>query len=261
MWPPLPGGTWVIDLDGVVWITGRPIPGVDEAVARLRGAGVRPLFATNNSSPTRATLRRQLAHCGVTAGDDDVLSSADVAAGMLRPGTTALVLGDDGVVEALGARGVVVVPEPPAEAVVVGWTRAFTFDAVARAAGAVRAGARLLGTNEDPTFPTPDGLVPGAGALLAAVATAAEAVPEVAGKPHRPTADAIVARVPAGELRVMVGDRPATDGALAAQLGIPFALVLSGVTPAGEDAREAGAAATAKDLASLVRTALDETAR
>ena len=59
----------------------------------------------------------------------------------------------------------------------------------------------------------------------------------------------------------MVGDRPATDGALAAQLGIPFALVLSGVTPAGEDAREAGAAATAKDLASLVRTALDGTAR
>jgi ribonucleotide monophosphatase NagD (HAD superfamily) len=145
--------------------------------------------------------------------------------------------------------------------VVVGWTRAFTFDAVARAAGAVRAGARLLGTNEDPTFPTPDGLVPGAGALLAAVATAAEAVPEVAGKPHRPTADAIGARVPAGELRLMVGDRPATDGALAAQLGIPFALVLSGVTPAGEDSEGTGAAATAKDLATLVRTALDGPAR
>jgi HAD superfamily hydrolase (TIGR01450 family) len=257
MWPPPPGGTWVVDLDGVVWITGRPIPGVDEAVARLRGAGVRLLFATNNSAPTHAELQRRLARCGVTAGDADVLSSADVAAGMLDPGTTALVLGDDGVVEALGARGVVVVPEPPADAVVVGWTRGFTFDAVARAAAAVRSGARLLGTNEDPTFPTPEGLVPGAGALLAAVATAAEVVPEVAGKPHRPTAEAITARVPPGELRVMVGDRPSTDGALAAQLGIPFALVFSGVTPAGEDVEGAGAAATAKDLASLVRNALD----
>ena len=58
MWPPPPGGTWVVDLDGVVWLAGRPIPGVDEAVARLRGAGVRVLFATNNSSPTRAELRR-----------------------------------------------------------------------------------------------------------------------------------------------------------------------------------------------------------
>ena len=230
MWPPPPAGTWVIDLDGVVWLTGRPIPGVDEAVARLRGAGVRVLFATNNSAPTRAELHRRLARCGITADDADLLSSADVAAGMLAPGSSAVVLGDDGVVEALSGRGVEVVPEGPADAVVVGWTRSFSFDSVARASAAVRAGARLVGTNEDPTYPTPDGLVPGGGAILAAVATAAEVTPEVAGKPHRPTADAITARVTPGDLRVMVGDRPATDGALAAQLGIPFALVLSGVT-------------------------------
>jgi NagD protein len=260
MWPPPPGGTWVIDLDGVVWLTGRPIPGGDEAVARLRGAGVRPLFATNNSAPTRAELRHRLEHSGISVGDADVLSSAATAAGMLAPGTTALVLGGDGVVEALGDRGVLVVPEPPADAVVVGWTRSFTFDSVSLAAAAVRAGSRLIGTNADPTFPTPDGLVPGAGALLAAVATAAEVTAEVAGKPSRPTADAISARVPPGELRVVVGDRPATDGALAAQLGVPFGLVLSGVTPAGEIPEGAGAAATAKDLATLVRTALDGTA-
>jgi HAD superfamily hydrolase (TIGR01450 family) len=260
MWPPPPGGTWVIDLDGVIWLTGRPIPGVDEAVARLRAAGVRVLFATNNSAPTRAELHRRLDHCGITADDADLLSSADVAAGMLAPGTSALVLGDDGVVEALGARGVVVVPEPPADAVVVGWTRAFTFDAVAQAATAVRNGARLVGTNEDPTHPTPDGLLPGAGALLAAVSTAAETAPEVAGKPHRPTADAIATRVPPAELRVIVGDRPATDGALAAQLGVPFALVLSGVTASGRVPDGAGQAATAPDLLTLVRTVFDRTA-
>ncbi len=76
--------------------------------------------------------------------------------------------------------------------------------------------------------------MPGAGAILAAVVTAAGQSAEVAGKPHRPTADAIAARVGSGELRVMVGDRPSTDGALAAQLGIPFGLVLSGVTKKGE---------------------------
>ena len=166
--------------------------------------------------------------------DDDLLRSADVAAGLLQSGTTAVVLGDDGIIEALGARGVRVVPEGPADAVVVGWTRGFTFERVDQASRAVREGARLIGTNGDPTFPTPDGLVPGAGALLAAVATAAETTPEVAGKPHRPTADAILARVAADELRVMVGDRPATDGALATQLGIPFALVFSGVTREGD---------------------------
>lgn len=248
----------MLDLDGVVWLSGRPIPGVDEAVARLRGAGVRVVFATNNSAPTRAELRRRLDHCGIGATDEDLLRSADVAAGLLQPGTTALVLGDDGIIEALGNRGVTVVPDGPADAVVVGWTRGFTFDAVDRAARAVRAGARLIGTNEDATFPTPDGLVPGAGALLAAVATAAETTPEVAGKPHRATADALTRMVPEGDLRVMVGDRPATDGALAAQLGIPFALVYSGVTregdpPAPGPAAQAEPAATAKDLLALVK--------
>jgi HAD superfamily hydrolase (TIGR01450 family) len=243
----------VLDLDGVVWLSGRPIPGVDEAVARLRGAGVHVLFATNNSAPTRAELKKQLVHCGITATDADLLRSADVAAGLLAPGTTAVVLGEDGVLEALADRGVTVVPEGPADAVVVGWTRKFTYDDLARAVAAVRAGARFVATNADPTYPTPDGLIPGAGSILAAVATGAEVEPEVAGKPHRPTADAIAALVPPGELRVMVGDRPSTDGELAAQLGIPFALVLSGVTPPGEIPAGLDAAATAADLPTLVR--------
>jgi HAD superfamily hydrolase (TIGR01450 family) len=256
MWPPPPGGTWVLDLDGVVWLSGRPIPGVDEAVARLRGAGIRVLFATNNSAPTRAELKKQLAHCGITAADADLLRSADVAAGLLAPGTTAVVLGEDGVLEALADRGVTVVPEGPADAVVVGWTRRFTYDDLARAVAAVRAGARFVATNADATYPTPDGLIPGAGSILAAVATGAESEPEVAGKPNRPTADAIAALVPAGELRVMVGDRPSTDGALAAQLGIPFALVFTGVTPPDRIPAGTDTAATAADLPTLVRQTL-----
>ena len=256
MWPPPPRGTWVVDLDGVVWLAGKPIPGVDEAVARLRGVGVRVLFATNNALPTRAELHRQLAHCGITTDDGDLLRSADVAAGMLAPGSTAVVLGGDGVLEALAARGVTVVPEGPADAVVVGLTRAFTYDGLARAVAAVRGGARLVGTNEDATYPTPEGLVPGAGALLAAVVTASGVTAEVAGKPHRPTADAIVARVDPEDLRVMVGDRPSTDGALAAQLDIPFALVLSGVTRKGEVPPDADPAVVAPDLLGLVHRAL-----
>jgi 4-nitrophenyl phosphatase len=174
---------------------------------------------------------------------------------MVPRDSTALVLADDGVREALIGRGVTLVEAAPADAVVVGWTRSFTFAAIDGAARAVREGARLIGTNEDPTYPTPDGLLPGAGALLAAVATAAETTPEVAGKPHRPTVDAIEAR--ATDLRAMVGDRPSTDGALAAQLGVPFALVLSGVTEASETPTDPAPATVARDLATLVRTVLE----
>jgi HAD superfamily hydrolase (TIGR01450 family) len=257
MWPPPSGGTWVIDLDGVIWLTGEPIDGVAAAVDALHDAGIRTLFATNNSSPTREELHRRMANCGIVAADDDLLSSADVVADMLPVGSSALVLADDGVREALTHRGVRLVEQGPADAVVVGWTRAFTFGAIAGAADAVRAGARLVGTNEDPTHPTPHGLLPGAGALLAAVATAAETSPEVAGKPHPPTAEAIRARVSQGELRVMVGDRPATDGALAEQLGVPFALVLSGVTDRDSVPSDPPPATVAADLADLVRTFLD----
>jgi 4-nitrophenyl phosphatase len=161
---------------------------------------------------------------------------------------------DDGVREALTARGVTIVPSGRADAVVVGWTRSFTFDSIDQAARTVREGARLIGTNEDPTHPTPHGLSPGAGALLAAVATAAETVPEVAGKPHLPTADAIKAR--ASDLSMMVGDRPSTDGALATQLDIPFSLVLSGVTAAAAVPTDPAPHAIAPDLATLVQTLL-----
>jgi glycerol-1-phosphatase len=244
----------VIDLDGVIWLTGHPIERVDQAVKTLRAAGIRTLFATNNSAPTRAELHTRLQNCGITADDADLLTSADVAAEMLPTGSTALVLADEGVREALTTRGISMVEAGPADAVVVGWTKDFTFDSIAEAARTVRAGARLIGTNEDPTHPTPHGLVPGCGALLAAVATAAETTPEVAGKPHRPTADAIRAR--AQDLSVMVGDRPSTDGALAQQLGLPFALVLSGVTDAGSVPTNPAPDVVAADFAALVETIL-----
>jgi HAD superfamily hydrolase (TIGR01450 family) len=242
-----------------VWLTGRPIPGSDEAVATLRGAGVRVLFATNNSAPTKAELHRRLRACGITAPDEDVLTSADVAAGMLTPGSTALVVGEDGVVESLANRGVTVVQEGAADTVVVGLDQHLTYEDLARAAKAVRGGARLVATNDDATLPTPSGPVPGAGSIVAAVSVASDARPEIAGKPHRATADAIESRVPAGELRAVVGDRPSTDGALAAQLGVPFALVLSGVTARADEGDLPGGvepAAIESDLLALVRGCL-----
>ncbi|MGH9088515.1 MAG: HAD-IIA family hydrolase [Acidimicrobiales bacterium] len=222
------GSTWVLDLDGVVWLTGEPIRGAGPAVERLRRSGVRVLFATNNSSPTTAEVVARLERCGVGTTADDVVNSAQAAATLVDPGSSVLTLADDGVAEALTARGVRVVDDGPADAVIVGWTRRFDFDRLARATTAVLDGARLIGTNADPTLPTPAGPLPGAGSLLAAVSTATGVEPQVAGKPHQPLAQLITDRV--GEVAVVVGDRTTTDGLLARRLRAPFALVLSGVT-------------------------------
>ncbi len=217
-------GTWVIDLDGVIWLTGEPIEGVDTAVEALRAAGIRTLFATNNSAPTRAELHARMKNCGITAADEDLLTSADVAAEMLPVGTTALVLADGGVREALLARGVTIVESGPVDAVVVGWTRGFTFDAIAEAATRVREGARpdrhQRGPDpSDAARAAPRGRGPAGGGVHCGRDHARgrrEAAP-----PHRRRHQG-----PGDDLTMMVGDRPSTDGALAGQLGIPFALVL-----------------------------------
>jgi glycerol 3-phosphatase-2 len=249
-WPPAPGGTWVIDLDGVMWLAGEPITGSPEAVARLRGAGIRTVFATNNSSPTDEDLLERLRRAGITASVSDLVTSAHAVATMLAPGERAVVVADPGVRAALEARGVREVEEGPADAVVVGWTRRFDFELLAKGATWVRAGARLVGTNDDPSHPTPTGLLPGSGALLAAVASAAEVQPEVAGKPFPPMANLISSRF--ADVRVVVGDRPSTDGLLARRLGVLYALVLSGVTTDVDGPLQPTPDAVAPDLGTLV---------
>ena len=248
-------GTWAIDLDGVVWLSGEPIAGSGDALGRLRAAGVRPIFVSNNSSPTIGELIERLGRAGIEADAGDIVTSAQAAVELVEPGRRVLVVGDAGLREALAGRRVELVddtagaePHTP-DVVFVGWTRHFDFDVLAAASSAVRAGARLIGTNDDATLPTPAGLQPGAGSLLAAVATASGVAPEVAGKPHEPIARLVERR--AGQVSVVVGDRPSTDGALARQLGASFALVLSGVTKAGDEAARHGADLVAADLAGV----------
>lgn len=255
-WPPAGPGLWVIDLDGVVWLAGEPIAGAADAIKDLRANGNDVLFATNNASPTVSELLARLARAGILAGPDDLVTSAQAAAALVESGWRVLPLADRGVFEALEARPVTIVDRAPADAVVVGWTRHFDFEGIARAMRAVRDGARLIGTNEDPTHPTPDGLLPGSGALLAAVATASGAVPLVAGKPHEPFASLVrsVASDRGLDIVAVVGDRPSTDGLLAHELGAPYALVLSGVTaahPAGEAGRGEHCESGKKDSVSL----------
>lgn len=242
--------TWALDLDGVVWLAETPIRGAPEAVARLRRRGERVVFLTNNSSPTVGDYVKKLDGMGIPTEAEDVLTSAQAAARLLEPGTTALLCAGPGVAEALEARRVRVVHHGPADAVVVGWHKDFDFDRLAAATAAIHGGARLVGTNEDATYPTPEGQLPGGGALLAAVATAGGVVPTVAGKPHQAMADLVAERV--GAVEVMVGDRPSTDGLFARRLQARFALVLSGVTSPFDLPVEPTPDEVAADLAALV---------
>lgn len=248
--------TWLLDCDGVVWLADEAIPGAAKAVSALRDSGIRVVLLTNNSFPRRSDHLAKLARMGIATQPEDILSSAMAAAFLLEPGERALVLGGPGVVEELRARGVETLRPNDGtdfgtlDAVVVGMDPSFDYAALAKAATAIHGGARLIGTNEDSTFPSPVGLLPGAGSLLAAVARAAGVEPIVAGKPHEPTIRLVEERV--GKVEMVVGDRPSTDGLLARNLGASFGLVLTGVTPTGHGPLDPEPDVEATDLAALV---------
>ena len=223
------------DLDGVVWLSHEPIPGSVSAIERLRASGRRVLFVTNNSYSRLGDQEAALASIGIPA-IGDVVTSAQAGAALVQPGETALVCGGPGIVEALERRDARPVRDGEADAVLVGFHRDFDWDRMRIASNLVRNGARFIATNDDATYPTPDGPVPGGGAIVASVATAAGVTPIVAGKPHQPMATLVRgicgSRFSAASA-IMVGDRWSTDGLFADTLGCRFALVRSGVLAPG----------------------------
>ncbi|CAN5208696.1 HAD-IIA family hydrolase [soil metagenome] len=229
------------DLDGVVYRGDRLIKGAPEAIRRLRERGVKVIFCTNNSRSTVNEYVAKLAGFGIGALDDDVLTSGVVTSEVLAaqgyPGKTAIVIGDRGVRDALTAIGVVLNDDAAsiaAEAVVVGWDVNFDYSTMRRVSSAVRNGAKLFATNRDSTFPAPEGLWPGAGAILASIEVASGHTAEIVGKPYPPMMEAVARRMPGARRIAAVGDRADSDLAGAVSMGWATILVLSGVTTRSE---------------------------
>ena len=225
-------GTVIFDLDGVVYLGDEGVPGAGKTLTEAEQRGYRVLFCTNNSSRTRSEAAQKILRAtGYPARVDQVFTSAMAAARLLAPDRPpSLVLGGQGVVSALEESGIEVVNDwTKAEAAVVGFPPQLTYEILRDVCRAVWAGARLIATNTDPSFPTDQGIWPGAGAVVAAVeyATGQRAPP--AGKPHRPMIELLLEHLTPGRV-VMVGDRPETDLQMATNTGWYSILALSGVT-------------------------------
>ncbi len=251
-------GALIVDLDGVVYTGGEPCPGAAEGLQDARSCGVALLFLTNNASRTPAQVAAHLGTVGVAASADEVLTSSQVGAAHLaqlrdqdpergEEPLTVLAVGGPGVAQALvdagfhalravdvGAQG------PPSRvwAVLQGFGPEVCVRDLHEAAYAINQGAHWIATNGDATLPTPRGLAPGNGSLVAAVAHGTGATPVVVGKPQPAGYAMALDLLGLPPSRVLaLGDRIDTDiqGAVAA--GIPSALVLTGVSTR-EDAHE-----------------------
>jgi glycerol-1-phosphatase len=232
-----PRGTVVLDLDGVVYLDGTGVPGAGAALDEMVGDGWHLLFATNNSTKLPSTV---VDHLRVRTGHDtapeQVVTSTMAAVRYVGARhTSALVVGPPALSDSLRAAGVRLVdtPDPVPGAVVVGLDLDIDYGHIDRAARAVRGGAEFVATNVDPTYPTPTGLSPGAGAIVSAVATAAGRDPVSCGKPSDLFGALVRDRIVDGTVW-MVGDRLDTDIGLAIRNGWRSILVLTGVTSEGE---------------------------
>jgi glycerol-1-phosphatase len=232
----------VCDLDGVVY---RGPAAVPHAVEALRSCGVRVLYATNNASRTPETVASHLTGLGLSAGPDDVVTSAQAGAHYLAEhlpaGSAVLGVGGAGILEALGQQGLCAVPvadarqdgDGPWAAVLQGYGAELTAADLAEAAYAVQAGALWVATNTDRTLPTDRGTAPGNGTLVAAVEAAVGHPPVVVGKPHAPLYLLCADRVHHRPAELLaVGDRLDTDIAGAVETGMDSVLVLTGVDSA-----------------------------
>ena len=219
--------TWALDLDGVVWLGDKVIQGVGESITFLREKGEQVFFVTNNSGRTVSEVEEKLNSFNIEP-NGGVITSAMAMATLFSPDETVLTLCGKGAVEEMEKVGAKPVKDGKADSVVVGFHEDFDYWKLTAALQAIDAGARLLATNDDLTYPSHDGIRPGAGSILASLVAATEAVPEIAGKPYQPMCDLL--NELSGGNGIMVGDRPDTDGRFAKNLGWDFGLVLSGVT-------------------------------
>lgn len=248
----------IFDLDGVVYRGHEPVPGARELVDLLHDHGVLVRFATNNSMVARAGYVERLGTLGIATAVDEIVTSTSATIEHLHghaPGVRSVLgIGADGMEQELRDAGLDVTMAGHAAGEQGGGPLARTYDAVIvgldphvdyrRLSVAMRAvadGARLIATNADARYPTAVGFLPGAGSIVAALATATGVTPEVIGKPEPAMFQAILGQAGvAGDEAVVIGDNPDADIIGARRAGCAAILVLTGVADAAAAATLTG---------------------
>ena len=266
-------------MDGVLWKDDTPIGDLHATFDRIEARGLKVTLATNNATKTVDEYLEKLRGFGVTLEPWQIVTSSEALAHVLAnkfgpaPLSTlplfseiggswrgaVFVLGENGIVSALREKGFTPIIDPDDKtavvAVVSSFDRQLTFQKLRRATLHVRAGAALYATNADRSFPTPDGLIPGAGSILAALETATDVKAIVIGKPSPLMLELATQRMGLTRHDVLVvGDKLETDIAGGQAMKARTALVLSGVsTPKQANEWKSKPDLIAKDLAEIVK--------
>ena len=224
----------ILDMDGVIWRDREPIGNLPVIFKEIGRRGLRVTLATNNATQTPEKFLEKLAGFGVQLEPWQFVTSAQATAEFLAhkhpAGGPVYIIGEQGLVDSLSKYGFFQDDTAPL-AVIAGMDRQLTYKKLAQAGLLIRSGVFFIGTNPDRTLPTPEGLIPGAGSILAALEAATDVRPHLIGKPAPEMYRVALQRLGTlPEETLVVGDRVETDIAGAQELGCRTALVLTGAT-------------------------------
>jgi NagD protein len=228
---------FIIDMDGVIYHGNQLLKGAAEFVDWLTGNSRSFLFLTNSSERSPLELSQKLARLGIQVDPNHFYTSALATAAFLatqRPGGSAYVIGEPGLIQALYDAGFTMNNVNP-DYVIVGEGRGYSLEALERAVKLIQGGARLIGTNPDLTGPVEGGIVPACGALVAPIELATNTKAYFVGKPNPLMMRHGLRRLNAQrEDTIIIGDRMDTDIVAGVEAEIETILVLSGVTGLGD---------------------------
>lgn len=230
----------LFDMDGVVYVGDRPLPGVQEMLDYLESTGRKWLFVTNNASRTPEQFADKVMKMGIRATPDHILGSADATASWLAEQVNShgwqrgkvILNGMEGLRRALNDAGFEFTTDPfEAAYAISGANFNLVYNDLANLALAIRNGACFIGTNPDVTFPSERGQIPGTGAILALLTAATGVEPTVIGKPNFGMYEIAMHRLGTQPHEtLMIGDRYDTDIIGAVKLGMPTVAVLTGIS-------------------------------
>lgn len=226
---------FILDMDGVLYRGNTLIPGVIDFLAALDAAGIPYTMATNNSTNSQLDYVAKLDRLGVAVSEDSIFTSAIATATYLRStypdGTRIYVVGMKALRQAIFGDGHFLPAEADADVVVSGADFDLVYGSLRTACLAIRAGADYVATNADTTFPTEAGLIPGAGAIVAALTAASGVEPTIVGKPSPVMVESCLTAMglEAGQA-VMLGDRLDTDILAGQRAHTRTVMVLTGVS-------------------------------
>lgn len=224
----------MLDMDGVLWRGDTPIIDIGKAIHTIKSAGVKFLFMTNNSTRTIDEYVAKVAKYSPLVSQENFLTSAVATASYLSSNfpksSEFFVIGEQGLRSAILSAGFRIGSDKPS-AVVAGLERNLDYQHLSTASLLIGKGVPFIGTNPDKSFPSPEGLIPGTGAILALLEAATGVKPITIGKPGELMYKIAFERLGVGpEETLMIGDRLETDILGGQKAGCKTALVLSGVS-------------------------------